>query len=152
MFMGFMKLGVSIMALFFAIIFLSSWLGIGSLLYILPVLWFYAFFDSINKRYSSDEAFSQFEDHYLFSLNSLTDKHPSLSKHGSLIAGILAVVFGVFILFKNALNTLESFLPNQYYKISLLLSYAPQIIISVAIIALGIWLIVGKKKENDDNV
>lgn len=38
MYMGFMKIGVSFMSVFFFLIFLSSWLNIGPLLYIAPLI------------------------------------------------------------------------------------------------------------------
>ncbi len=50
MYMGFMKEGLSLMGMFFFILFLSSWLNIGPMLYVLPVLWFYSFFDAMNSR------------------------------------------------------------------------------------------------------
>lgn len=43
MYMGFMNMGVSFMSVFFFVIFLSTWLDIGPLLFILPLIWFYSF-------------------------------------------------------------------------------------------------------------
>ena len=40
MFMGFMKLGVSLMGLFFLIFVAANLTGLGFLLYLAPVLWF----------------------------------------------------------------------------------------------------------------
>ena len=44
MYMGFFKQGISIMSLFFIMIVVSSWLELGPLMFVLPVLWFYSFF------------------------------------------------------------------------------------------------------------
>ena len=49
MFMGLMKIGVSLMASFFVVIFLSSWLDFGPLMYLVPIIWFYSFY-SINYK------------------------------------------------------------------------------------------------------
>ena len=66
MYMGFMKQGVSIMALFWLLIFLSAFLNIGPVLFILPILWCYSFFNVHNIRGMSDEEFYALEDDYLF--------------------------------------------------------------------------------------
>ena len=50
MYMGFMRQGVSIMALFWLLIFLAAFLSIGPVLFILPILWCYSFFNVHNIR------------------------------------------------------------------------------------------------------
>lgn len=152
MYMGFMKLGVSIMALFFFTIFLSSFLDIGPLVYILPILWFYAFFDCINKQYSKDEDFARLEDHYLFTSDQFAGPDNIFTQKGKLIAGILLLVIGIYILWRNLLHFLCAILPSRFVNTLLnMTSNIPQIIIGVAIIVLGAWLIVGRKKEMDKN-
>jgi hypothetical protein len=152
MFMGFMKLGLSTMALFFFIIFVSSWLNIGPLVFILPVLWFYSFFDCINKRYASDEEFARFEDHYLFSIDKLTNTNNLLSKKSRLIAGVVILLFGIYIIWHNFMNLFSRLMPDQLYRYLTNISVSiPQLIVGVCIIAIGVWLIIGKKKENDKN-
>ena len=44
MYMGFMKMGVSLMLLFFLVCILSAWLNQGALVAIAVVVWFYSFF------------------------------------------------------------------------------------------------------------
>ena len=44
MYMGFLKMGVSLMSLFFAIIFIASSLWLGPLILIDIIVWFYSFF------------------------------------------------------------------------------------------------------------
>lgn len=148
MFMGFMKRGVSLMSLFFLIIFLSSWLGIGPLLYVLPVLWFYSFFDSINMAWADDREFSELEDRYLFHAESFVRIGERFSGRGSLYGGILLVAFGIYLIF-NRLSPL--FLPRLQPEIASLIfdinSIFPQLLLGVIIIWIGVRLIVGKKKE-----
>ena len=50
MYMGFMKLGISIMAVFWLLIFLAAFFGMGPLLFILPILWVYSFLNVPNIR------------------------------------------------------------------------------------------------------
>lgn len=152
MYMGFMKLGLSTMALFFFTIFVSSWLNIGPLVFILPVLWFYSFFDCINKCFSSDEDFARFEDHYLFSMDKLANANNLLSHKGRLIAGVVILLLGIYILWRNFLHLFEMLLPAQVYQYIINMTTSiPQFIVGVGIIAIGVWLIIGKKKENDKN-
>lgn len=72
MYLGFMKQGVSLLVWFFGIIFMVSWMRLGPIAYLLPIIWQYSFFDAINKNALSDEAFSRLEDRYLLFLMSLS--------------------------------------------------------------------------------
>ena len=74
MYQGFLKRGTSLMAIFFAEIFLANIINIDWLLFGLPVIWFYAFFDSLNTNDLSDEDFSKLEDAFLFTDSSTTFK------------------------------------------------------------------------------
>jgi len=150
MYMGFMKTGVSLMSLFFAIIFISSWLGIGSVLYLLPVLWFYAFFDSLNRHGASDEAFAAMEDRYLFSLDQLAGKKDLLAGKRNLWLGIALVLFGSYILLTRLLSRLwySDLIPEYVYDaFNAILHSAPQMLVGLLIILLGIKLISNKKRE-----
>jgi flagellar biosynthesis protein FlhB len=153
MFMGFMKTGVSFMSAFFLIIFVASWLNIGPLLYILPVLWFFAFFDCINKYYSSDEEFAQYEDKYLFSLDSIIKNYGHIFKKQGLYAGILLIIFGVYLIFNNVMYNLWGYLPESIYRfISSITRIFPQLVIGIVIILVGIRLILVKKEEYERDV
>ena len=66
--MGFMKMGVSLMAEFFGIIFLATVTEVSQLLLIDIILWFYAFFHVHSIAGASDEEFSRLEDKYLIPL------------------------------------------------------------------------------------
>lgn len=148
MFMGFMKRGLSLMSLFFLIIFLSSWLGIGPLLYVLPVLWFYSFFDCINMAWADDQEFSRFEDRYLFKTASLSRLNEKLAGRGGLYCGILLLFFGIYLIFSKTISRFYDVLrPEVANLFSDVISVFPQIFLGVVIIVIGIRLIVGKKKE-----
>ncbi len=150
MYMGFMKMGVSFMAGFFSLLFLSSWLDIGPLLYLLPLLWFYSFFDCMNKRYSTDEEFSSLEDNYLFSFDELGKIDKGVFKKNRLVVGIILLLLGVHMIWNNIMNNIDTYLPYEVYRVmDNITRVAPQIIISAAIIVVGIKLIMGKKKECD---
>ncbi|MGV8982628.1 hypothetical protein [Clostridium sp.] len=152
MYMGFMKMGLSFMAAFFFLIFLSSWLSIGPLLFVLPLIWFYSFFDCINKRYSTDEEFLLLEDDYLFSLDELGKIDWGILKKHRLVSGILLVLLGVYLVWINTINSLTGYISDEVYNtIHNVTRMAPQIIIGVVIIFVGAKLIIGKKRECDMN-
>ena len=65
MYMGFMKRGVSIMSAFSLIIFSSAWLNFTPLMFAMPVIWFFSFFDTINLRSLSDEDYTAMKDSYI---------------------------------------------------------------------------------------
>lgn len=147
MFMGFMKRGVSFMALFFLTIFLSSWLSIGPLMYLLPVLWFYSFFDCVNLAWANAEEFSLAKDAYLFQ----SSVFPRFSSSWALYGGILLVFFGVYIVFERLLSSFESQLNRKVFEAFYAgVSMFPQLFFGIVIIVIGIRLILGKKKELTD--
>jgi len=153
MLMGFMKMGVSLMSIFFFIIFLSTWLNIGPLLFILPMLWFYSFFDSINRRFASDEEFELMEDRFLFSIDKLVEVNGNIFQKRRVFVGLLMLLLGFYLIWRNALDSLRGIIPSEIYELMIdITRYAPQMILGIAIIVVGIKLIVGKKKESDDNV
>jgi uncharacterized membrane protein len=152
MYMGFMKTGLSLMAAFFLLIFFSSWLHIGPLLFFAPLIWFYSFFDCMNKRYSTDEEFSDLEDNYLFSLDEIVKIDKGIFKKHGKYTGIILVVLGAYLIWNNVINSLARFMPGRVYAaISSITRVAPQVIIGVAIIVVGVKLISGKKKECEIN-
>ena len=67
MFLGFFKEGVSIMTMFFGIIMLANWLYFDQFGFCAIIVWFYAFFDAMNKNSLPDEEFEELEDNYIWS-------------------------------------------------------------------------------------
>lgn len=49
MFLGYQKLGLELMTLFFFSFFFIDWLRIGFFMFIIPVIWFYSMFDALHK-------------------------------------------------------------------------------------------------------
>jgi hypothetical protein len=150
MFNGFMKLGVSLMTLFFAVTFLSVTLGIGTLMLLAPVIWFYAFFDCINKRFLDDEDFYAQEDYYLFELDKLSRFDLSFLMKHKIIIGLGLIFVGVYSLWENAMGYVLfniGLSEEVVQSIMAFTSLAPQLIISIAVIGAGILLIRGKKQQ-----
>ncbi len=92
MYMGFMKQGVSIMAVFWMLIFLAAFLNIGPVLFILPILWCYSFFNVHNIRGMSDEEFYALEDDYLFHLDRVVPMAKWDRKRNNILAAALIII------------------------------------------------------------
>lgn len=147
MYMGFMKQGLSIMAVFWLLVFFASWFELGPVLFTLPILWCYSFFNVHNIRGMSDEEFYALEDDYLFHMDgdSLTGKLKW--KQNNLLAAGLIIV-GVAILWDHIGRYLSWFIPNEIYWS--VVDSVPRLVIAVLLIWGGIYLIRGKKKELED--
>lgn len=151
MFMGFMKMGLSLMTLFFMIIFLSSWMDFGPLMFIVPILCFYSFFDCICKCYASDSEFAQFKDHYLFA-DSDSDLDMALHGKGKLIFGVLLILIGVKLFWDSFVHYLRAVVPDEVYGMIITgTNLLPRIVVGVLIVVLGVFLIVGKRRRSDSN-
>ncbi|MBO5198713.1 MAG: hypothetical protein J6B85_09400 [Lachnospiraceae bacterium] len=152
MYMGFMKEGVSLMGAFFLTMFLESWLSIGALLYLLPVLWFYSFFDSMNKSSLDDEEFYCLEDHYLFIENLDRDNVIHFIKKYNVLAAIVLIVLGASILFNCFVRMIGTYF--NFWIIQELANFVrwfvPQTIFACFIIWVGVKLISWKKKSIED--
>lgn len=151
MYMGFMKQGTTLMGAFFLLVFLASWLNIGPLLFVLPVLWCYGFFHAHNLRNMPDEEFYEVEDDYLFHLDQILPKETNLSNKSRSVMAAVLIVIGAALLWNNFGSVMRWILPSYirdwYWRISHMI---PQVIVAILFIALGIWLIRGKKKELDE--
>ena len=152
MYMGFFKQGMSIMAIFFLLFSISSWLELGALIFVIPVLWFYSFFHVHNLASLSDEEFYAIEDKYIFEMdNENTRKLVGGDKGRKVLAGILILVGGIaiwnmFVDFMDGIIAISGL--NFSWAIEIADS-VPRLVFSVAIIVVGVLLIRGKKKELD---
>jgi len=150
MYMGFFKQGVSIMTLFFLLIFISSWINMGALMYITPVVWFYSFFHANNLHSLPDEEFYGIEDKFLFELDEDRMHNFISGKRGRVILAVVLIVIGVSALWNMLMSILWSTLMNLGYNvewIDALSSNVPQCVVAIAIIVFGVYLIKGKKTE-----
>lgn len=151
MYNGFMKLGVSFMGLFFGLWMVASVINIGPLTFLAPVIWFYAFFDCINKIFQDDDEFYAQEDYYLITRERLENLNLNLFKQGNLIVGILLVIVGIYTLWNNVvlhlISSFELLPPVVYQTIIHLGNIVPQLVIGGLIIWAGVAMILGKKRE-----
>lgn len=150
MYMGFKKQGISIMLLFWSMIAVAASINMGQLVLFLPIIWFYSFFNVHNLKSLSEEEFHCVEDTYVLHLDKLIgDADHLLSKYRTIVA-VLLIVFGISILWNNLISVLTWILPRSLSDFLYTLTYhLPQIVIAVAIILAGLYILSGKKKELD---
>lgn len=140
MYMGFMRLGTSIMIVFFCLIYLEIPL-------LLPVLWFYAFFDTINKINLDPEDFYQLEDNYLFTQTSNSFTFISTTRRRQLL-GIILLLAGFRMIWSVMMRILFEFVSDRlYYMINNIAHTGTSLFIAAIIILLGIKLITNEKKQ-----
>ena len=148
MYMGFLKRGVSMFALFVGVIAVATFLNIGELMFVDAIVWVYAFFAARNLMHLEDSEIALLQDDYLFHLDGIDNLRSKLAgKYRSLVA-VLLILFGSVMLLRVVYRMLEGLVPE--FILNLLWSasyYLPQLVIGVGIIALGMWLIRGKKQE-----
>ncbi len=151
MYMGFRKQGISIMLIFWAVIALAAGTGLGWLLMFLPIIWFYSFFNVHNLKSLTEEEFYSLEDTYVLHLDQFIGDADSFIRRYRTLIAVLFIIFGVSILWNNFTDLLYWFLPPYMVEFISGLSYhLPQIVIAIAIIAAGFYILSRKKQSLDD--
>lgn len=151
MYNGFMKMGVSFMGLFFGIWMVASVVNIGPMAFLTAVVWFYAFFDCINKISQDDEEFYTQEDRYLFTKEQLERWNIGILQERHTLVGAVLIILGVYALWNNVVLHLllgSGLLSSAVYEMILNAgAMVPQLVVAGLIIWAGVALIMGKKKE-----
>ena len=147
MYMGFMKQGLSIMAAFWLMIFLAAFLNLGPVLFVLPILWCYSFFNVHNIRGMSDEEFYALEDDYAFHVGKLLPLDKMGHRQNTILATVL-IILGIMVLWNNMVDYLEWLIPRPLYWA--VTQGIPQVLVGLGLIGAGLYLIRGKKRELDE--
>lgn len=148
MYMGFMKMGVSLMSLFFLTIMMSSFLALDFMFYVAVIIWFYGFFHANNLSGMPDEQFAQMQDVYLIPFTG-KEEGIRLTKTWRKGIAILLIVIGSFLLWRTMWSMLSGLIPPEIYTVIVNINnyYLPRGLIGVAIIIMGIYMIRGKQKQ-----
>jgi len=151
MYMGFMRMGISIMALFF-ICFACITVGMDFLGPAAILVWFVGFFHANNIAGADDQKFAELKDCWIW--EEFTDGEKiSISDGKKRIAAATAfIIVGLLLLWNTMVEILDTFIPEEiwdyyYNTVRQALYYVPKLAISLIIIVIGIKLIKGKKKE-----
>lgn len=127
MYLGYQKKGLFLMGIFFFSIFFMGWLGISMLLFLLPLIWFYSFFDAMHIVDDSKDEIEDLD----FSLPAVKPEWIGFGLIGlgiviilerilfplidykirsyiqTSVVSLIFIVLGVYILRKNASNNIE---------------------------------------------
>lgn len=146
MYQGFMRRGTSIMLIFFGFVTLIAYLGIDELIFLLPVIWCYGFFDSIHCNSLPDSEYSQLRDEFLFVESEM---RPLQLRKFRIPVAVLLIIFGAYGLIRLFTNSLcySGLIPWDSDIMFFIRDAFPKMGFSAAIIGLGVYLICGKTKE-----
>lgn len=151
MYMGFKKQGLSIMLLFWGVFAVGSFTGMDWLIFLIPIIWFYSFFNVHNLKSLSEEEFYSIEDSYVFHMDELTGDISSLVRHHRKLTAILLIILGASILWNNIVDFFYMILPGYLADVLGTFAYhLPQLVIAVCIILAGIYILTRKKDELND--
>lgn len=150
MYMGFMRLGLSIMCLFVFSIMTVFFFNAEIFLFITAIIWCYGFFHARNLAACSEEIFNSLKDDFIWAGiahgKNIEISNPVVRKWG---AGIL-ILTGLTLLWQNVERLLYVLIPDSWWSFTApFVERLPQIIIAVLLIRIGIALIRGKKEEID---
>lgn len=154
MYLGFMKMGLSLMLGFMVLIAVADLTGLGVLAIFPIALYIYSFFHANNLGALNDAEFYSIRDQYLFGmegLDSIEKMRIGISQKYRKIAAVVMIVIGVIMLWNMVFDLfVDIYGWNNYYvrQINNFMSYRmPRAVIAVAVIWIGISLIRGKKVE-----
>ncbi len=153
MYLGFYKMGASVMILFFGDVALASSL-FPPLLYLLPVMWFFSFFHTHNLNNMADEEFYALEDGYLFDM-SPGQLLRAADRHRKPLALIL-IFMGLSVLWNHVWRFfwhLSDYFPLPAFLLIFLRSWIqsiPRLAAALLIIWIGVRLIRQKKDSLED--
>ena len=133
MYLGYQKRGLLFMAGFFFTIFFMGWLNLSLLVFILPLIWFYSFFDTYHTLNGKEV-----ED---MELESILPK----IKHKYIGIGLIAV--GILLIFQNMIFPII-----QRYFIYEVRLYLQTTIVSLIFIIGGIKMLQKKKEVESEDV
>lgn len=151
MHMGFYKQGLSLMVLFFGVMAISSYIDIGPLLLILPVIWFYSFFHVNNLKTMPDEEFYAVEDDYIFHFHDENLRGIMSGDKGRKILAFILIFLGASAIWNSIRDGIfRVFLSfdTQFANIfDEMARELPRTVIAIIVIYIGIQMIRGKKHE-----
>lgn len=154
MYHGLLKRGLSMMLLFWGIIAVSVLLYIPVINFALPIVWFYSFFDAVNRINTPIDELRLIKDEYAFNIDiPKNNTFASLIKRRHLWIGWGLALVGVYSVLKVIADRLFQYgyyMDDQmYYMIRQILNSLPALLVPIICIFIGIKLLstTTQKKE-----
>ena len=149
MYQGYMKRGISLLIYFFAIIGISVALRFEILMLVLPVIWAYSFFDTFNLRSLTEEQHAAMGDFFIpmGSTSWAMGKWPKNLPQAK-VAGWACIALGAIALYSMCMDTIYAIVWYFSPTIAGWVDNLPSLLIALAIILLGLYLLRGGKRAH----
>jgi len=152
LYMGFMKMGLSLLTSFFLSVFVVSITNTPELSIFPAIIYIYSFFHAHNIASLDDEKFYSLKDEYLLGsdITELIDE--KFKGKSKVIIATILIILGFIMMWNTGLELLHdyvggnSFIVRVLYKIT---DYAPRFIIGVVVVICGFKLIKGKNNQEE---
>lgn len=148
MYVGLMKKGVSIMTLFFTIC--AFCMIFPPIAFLLPVLWFYSFFDAINYNSLPYEKKATIEDKIIFEDELIRDGHKFHTKKLGTILGFALIFIGAYSIFDGFVMTIFWDISDYIPALRSVIRNIPSLVLSVIIVFVGLYLVKNRTKDIED--
>ena len=149
MYMGFMRMGISLLLGFMVLLMVVSITGISAFTVLPLALYVYSFFHANNIGGLDDESFEALEDEYLFGLHNIGSQQVKIDQKGKKVVAVVLIVIGLYMLWNVVFGLLRDFfgwnnpiIKAMYYMVT---DDVPRVAIGIAIIWFGVVLLRGKK-------
>lgn len=157
MYLGMMKKGVILMSTFFVLFAIAIYFGFSFVICILPVIWFYSFFDTMNMGQLDYETRIRIDEDFFGStiqfLDNVLDVNAYSLLHKRHVAlGVVCIIVGCYTLIERVLFRVAREAFDFPYWINSLFYSIPTIIVALFIIGLGLYLVKGERRgtKRDD--
>lgn len=148
MYMGFMKNGFSLLAIFLALCVAVGPMRADFLLAGAMLIYCFGFFHARNIAHMDDETFAAYEDKYIWeefiNTNAFKIKDTTMRK----IMAVVMIFIGVGLAWGYITDLAVQFIPTSYWDdIYPIIEDIPSLVVAIILIVAGALLIRGKKKE-----
>ena len=151
MYQGYMKRGLSLITMFCLSVALGAMTQIGVLYIGMPIIYMYSFFDTFNLRAQLGLGTAP-EDDYLVHFDPKDRRLAQMIADSHKLLGWLLIAFGAMVAYQNILMSTLGDLLWRWGKESpfiralyLVMDQLPSVVVCVALIVCGIWLVKGPK-------
>lgn len=149
MYMGFMKMGLSLMLGFMILAAIVGVTNLGALSVFPIVMYAYSFFHANNLATLDDMAFHNLQDEYLFGFDDIRHRKWKLEGANRKIAAVILIILGVMMLWQVVFNVLcdifgwdSQLLSQIYYFVR---DELPRAVVGIAVIWAGLVLVRGRR-------
>lgn len=154
MYMGFMKMGLSLMLGFMILAAIVGLTNLGALAVFPFAMYAYSFFHANNLATLDDRVFHSIRDEYLFGIGGFDNMKLRLEGRNRKVAAGILIVLGVMMLWQVVFNLLcdifgwdNWFLSTVYYFVR---DELPRAVVGIGVIWIGLAMIRGKRIAIED--